>query len=126
MEDVALWARHQPLAFTSGRVTLRGMCARKMVNYKSHFLCLPCRHVAKYPKGTQPRCPSCREPMVDVGWDFKAPRRDADNQWRKLEVIATKRSLESLFESRCPDGWCGPGLMPRTLADAKRMAKKPH
>jgi hypothetical protein len=48
--------------------------------------------------------------MIDLGRDFKAPRRADKNQWRKVELLA-KNGIT--FES------CGPGYRPRTLAEAK-------
>jgi hypothetical protein len=51
--------------------------------------------------------------MIDLGRDFKAPRRADKNQWRKVELLA-KNGIT--FES-C--GCTGPGYRPRTLAEAK-------
>ncbi len=31
-------------------------------------------------------CPICREPLVDMGRDFKPPRKRDDREWRRIEV----------------------------------------
>jgi hypothetical protein len=91
------------------------MCRYMEHPYKTHWVCVPCRHVAKYDPHVEPRCPTCQEPLIDFGRDFKAPRKLATNQWRKLEILVAKNLL---FKS-C--GCTGPGRRPKTLADAKRV-----
>jgi len=102
------------------------MCRYLEHPVKSHWVCLDCRHVAKSTLVTQnqsetitgqPRCPSCRGDLIDFGPDFKAPSKTSDNQWRKLAIL---NELGLLFHS-C--GCDGPGLRPRTLADAKRFQR---
>lgn len=56
--------------------------------------------------------------MVDVGRDFKAPRRANTAQWRKIEMLV-EAGIE--FDS-C--GCSGPGYRPRTLSDAKTEMKQ--
>jgi hypothetical protein len=52
--------------------------------------------------------------MKNYGEDFKAPRKQADNQWKKLEILAQG---DNLFKS-CGCG--GPGYRPKTFSEAKR------
>jgi hypothetical protein len=51
--------------------------------------------------------------MLDLGKDFKAPRRQNLAQWRKVAMLA---AAWITFDS-C--GCRGPGSRPRTLAEAK-------
>lgn len=89
------------------------MCRYILHPVKTHFACLPCRYTAKHPPWTEPACPRCRTTMIDLGRDFKAPRRGNTLQWRK---IATLAAAGITFDS-C--GCTGPGPRPRTLADTK-------
>lgn len=48
------------------------------------------KQVVRY-SGTGPTtntsvCPLCREPMIDMGKDFKPPRRSDGREWRRIEV----------------------------------------
>lgn len=96
------------------------MCRYQWYPTKTHWVCLPCRNIAK--SMVQRTCPTCREPMVDFGHDFKAPRKEATNQWRKLQLMVD--TGRHLFGS-C--GCTGPGHTSgsvRTLADVKQEALK--
>jgi hypothetical protein len=94
------------------------MCRYSLHPVKTHFACLPCRHTAKFPCGVDPRCPRCETPMVDLGRDFKAPRRADTGQWAKVSRLV---EAGIGFDS-C--GCSGPGYRPRTLADAKSEMKQ--
>ena len=106
------------------------MCRYSDTNYRTHFVCMACRHAAKFPRRleTAPRCPSCQAPMLDLGRDFAAPRKNSNAQWRKLEILvaagvrsgAAERS--PLFDS-C--GCAGPGPRPRTLGEARHPIMGP-
>ena len=89
------------------------MCRYQESPYKTHWVCIKDRYVAK--AHVQRTCPFCRKKMPDFGRDFKAPRKLNINQWRKLEILADRGLL---FHS-C--GCAGPGRRPKTLADAKRL-----
>lgn len=97
------------------------MCRYAEYSYKTHFICIPCR---KHWKGGGDgmrmemhslHCPHCGANGIDMGKDFKAPRRDDERQWRKLALLV-ERGL--LFRS-C--GCDGPGPRPGTLSDAKSL-----
>lgn len=88
------------------------MCRYSEHEYKTHWVCITDRHVAK--SRNQRTCPFCQKLMADFGKDFKAPRKQSHNQWRKLELLVKSGML---FDS-C--GCNGPGRRPKTLADAKR------
>lgn len=93
------------------------MCRYAMHPTKTHYACLPCRHTAKFPRGTSARCPRCRAPMIDLGHDFKAPRRTNLAQWEKVRLLA---AAGITFHS-C--GCTGPGPRPLTLTDAKTLLR---
>jgi hypothetical protein len=95
------------------------MCRNAMFNQKSHWVCLPCRFSAKHSSPT--RCPLCRTDMVDLGPDFRPPRKGNSNQWRKVELLV---EAGVRFGSCCDHGYC-----PQTLAEAKAdvvMAGRPE
>ena len=89
------------------------MCRYSDHDYRTHFVCLVDRHAAKYPRGTAPRCPTCAQPLLDLGRDFQAPRRNAFRQWEKLRLLVARGER---FES-C--GCSGPGPRARTLGEAR-------
>jgi len=57
--------------------------------------------------------------MLDLGRDFAAPRKKADAQWRKLEILV---AAGLRFDS-C--GCAGPGARPRTLGEARHPIMGP-
>jgi hypothetical protein len=95
------------------------MCRYALHPAKTHFACLPCRYTGKLPQRLDepPRCPHCHSGMIDLGKDFKAPRRQNLAQWRKVTLLA---DAGITFDS-C--GCSGPGPRPRTLAEAKTQLR---
>jgi hypothetical protein len=93
------------------------MCRYSMHPSKTHFACLPCRFTAKhwgaYWREPNVHCPHCGGLMIDLGHDFKAPRRGNECQWRKVDMLV---AAGITFDS-C--GCNGPGPRPKTLSDAK-------
>lgn len=89
------------------------MCRYSDHNYRTHFACLACKHTAKFPRSAAPRCPTCRQMMVDLGHDFAAPRKEAADQWEKIRILV---SAGLRFDS-C--GCDGPGPRPHTLGEAR-------
>lgn len=93
------------------------MCRYSDNDYGTHMVCLPCRwhqkaaRVAPDPQ----RCPNCRRQLLPLGRDFKPPRRAAESQWRKVELLVASGVR---FDS-C--GCDGPGPRPATLASAKAL-----
>ncbi|MGY8770907.1 MAG: hypothetical protein ACKVH8_21050 [Pirellulales bacterium] len=81
------------------------MCRYAWHNYRDHFACFDCRKAFKYWqwedidenyfKAKQqlkhvPReivCPECKEPMIDMGLDFKAPRKKDIEQWDIIKAL---------------------------------------
>ncbi len=58
-------------------------------------------------------CEFCREPMVNMGPDFKPPRKTYDNQWKKVALlVASGQNMQTC-------GCQGPGFIPKTYAEAK-------
>ncbi len=53
------------------------------------FVCLDCRRTIKagHRLGAGPDCPQCGKPMRLAGDAFKAPRREALVQWRKIKML---------------------------------------
>lgn len=96
------------------------MC-RYAVPYKAHYACFRCRKTFKrrllgdysHPplknEEQNALCPQCREPMKDLGLDFKSPAQDDLKQWRKVEIMFEGGVT---FHS-C--GCCGPGARPGKL-----------
>jgi len=58
-------------------------------NVRGACICLPCRRVIKVPRWRwqDTRCPECRALMRWAGFGFRAPRREARDQWRKLQIL---------------------------------------
>ena len=56
-------------------------------------------------------CPQCRQPMHNMGFDFKAPRQSEVDQWHKVEILHAR----GYRYSSC--GCCGPGYRPETLKE---------
>jgi hypothetical protein len=53
-----------------------------------HRICASCRYTTKYVPGP---CPHCGQSLVNMGKNFKAPRKDNVVQWRKLELVIVLR-----------------------------------
>lgn len=87
------------------------MCRYIQHPVRTHWACIACRYTTK--ARIEGPCPQCRKVMVDLGRDFKAPRRDDTRQWQKIAVLF-ERGIR--FDS-C--GCSGPGPRPRTASDAR-------
>ena len=101
------------------------MCRYAFHRYKEPFACFTCRKSFKQPSRWelpeserpprgQPRvvlCPQCRQPMADMGKDFKAPSQSDAKQWEKVRALY---AAGFTFHS-C--GCCGPGYRPEELRD---------
>jgi len=98
------------------------MCRYADHNYKKHFTCFECRKMFKYYRGLGCRgvqkCPQCGKPMVDLGLDFKPPKQNNINQWRKVEILYT----HGITFHSC--GCHGPGHRPKNLADLPKAWRK--
>jgi hypothetical protein len=59
-----------------------------------------------------PLCPQCREPMANLGLDFRAPKKNDHRQWRKVAL---------LYRNGITFHGCGCGGVerPATLAEAR-------
>ena len=60
------------------------------------------------------RCPECNEPMIDMGLDFKPPKRSDDKAWRNL------RGMYRVGHAFHTCGCDGPGFIPSSTADYHR------
>ena len=101
------------------------MCRYAEHTYKEPFACFTCRKSfkqqsrwelpdAERPAPGEPRvvlCPQCRQPMADMGLDFKAPSQSEVKQWEKVRALY---AAGFAFHS-C--GCCGPGYRPEDLKD---------
>lgn len=96
--------------------------------YKAHWACFECckvfRRKAVYDadgpletsKLTPPAlCPQCKQPMFDMGLDFKAPPKTDAKQWAKIRILAD----HGFTYHSC--GCCGPGLRPEELAQVPKF-----
>jgi hypothetical protein len=122
MRDVDPQPEHANLVAAHYKaVAVRG---HEVLRYSKHYACFVCRRAFKHPEVCDrngpsrepPRsrpCPECGGPARSMGMNFKPPRREATNQWRKLELLASRGEL---FHSY--------GARPRTLADAKQQERE--
>jgi len=51
--------------------------------------CFDCRKSWKLPDASSAKCPQCGSRLHDMGRGFRAPRKDAKAQWRKVEALWT-------------------------------------
>lgn len=95
------------------------MCKYAFGNYRRTYICPVCRIGWKgdqtYGMGSL-HCGRCGRPGVDMGHDFKVPRRRSKNQWRKIDVMLRA----GVVWGTCGCSGKGPGPRPKTFADAKR------
>jgi hypothetical protein len=56
---------------------------------KRSYVCWVCRNVrraeARYDESFLVRCPDCSEPMTELGWRVRVPRRDDLGAWDRLK-----------------------------------------
>lgn len=90
------------------------MCRYAMSDYRTHFVCVPCRRSFKHESRSEQRCPDCRSLMVDAGRDLEVPRRGDVAGWRALAVVLNS----GLTFHGC--GCNGPGYRPRTPAAVRQ------
>jgi hypothetical protein len=113
------------------------MCRYAWHNYRDHFACFECRKAYKYwqwglTDETEfaqkqklqhvPReivCPDCKRPMVDMGLDFKAPRRSDLEAWEILRVL--HENGFAFHGCGCDAGGVVP---PRTLRELSEWLEK--
>ena len=77
------------------------------------YVCFDCR---KCFHGTRNRaCPDCGSQMVDVGWQFKAPRRTSKKKWAALRRLVVVGGLRF--------GQHGAGYVPITNYEIDRWLK---
>ncbi|GHF99768.1 hypothetical protein GCM10017783_09850 [Deinococcus piscis] len=85
-----------------------------------HYACFHCRKAFKQPLGSgECLCPQCRQPMTNMGTDFRAPPQRDAGQWRKVEALA--EAGVGFFPSH-PDGLPGEG--PATLAEVPAFLRR--
>jgi hypothetical protein len=104
------------------------MCRYGMYGpYKRHFACFRCRkgfkrlHESEWarPPAEGERvpapCPDCRQPMADLGLDFKPPPRRAVEHWAVVEFLFRR----GFAYHSCGCG--GPGYRPSRWADVSEF-----
>lgn len=57
--------------------------------YRRHYACFDCRKMFNL-HWAPSLCSVCKQPMYDMGWDFKAPRKDDKKQWEKVSILYRK------------------------------------
>ena len=100
------------------------MCRYAYHNYRDHFACFDCRKSFKYWQWEEVdknawrkefsrrrvpreiRCPDCDKPMVDMGLDFKAPRKEKSEEWDILRILSEARI--DFHNCGCGVGWVPP------------------
>lgn len=99
------------------------MCRYGIKDYNMPYACFDCRKSFKrprfvsYPHEGGIVCPDCKKPAVFMGHDFKPPKQQNRNQWRKVELLYE----HDYTYNSC--GCTGPGYRPHTLAQAKEFVK---
>jgi hypothetical protein len=85
------------------------------------FACVACRRCFRRTasRTLQRRCPSCTGQAIQMGRKFKAPRRDDDEQWRKVELLID----HGIFFDRGTDPAMSGRSYPRTLAEARTLVR---
>jgi predicted RNA-binding Zn-ribbon protein involved in translation (DUF1610 family) len=60
-----------------------------MTRYLNPFVCVSCRRCFRRSaaKTVERKCPTCGSIAVALGRKFKAPSREDDEQWRKVELL---------------------------------------
>lgn len=111
---------YRPASYGHVAVAMCRYARRGVHQYRTHYTCLPCRHTAKFEPAYEgaPVCPFCRNPMVNMGRDFKPPRKGNASQWEKIRRLAAT----GIFFDSC--GCTGPGPRPHTLSDAKTQLRQ--
>ena len=61
-----------------------------MYEVHGHRICAPCKYATKYVPGP---CPHCGQALVSMGKNFKAPRKDNEVQWRKLQLVVRQEEV---------------------------------
>lgn len=97
------------------------MCRYGYQQYSCHWACFSCRKSFKgfsawmgtNTHGIIRICPECGGPLYDLGQDFKTPRKESKNQWKKIKLLFEKGIT---FHS-C--GCNGPGYRPKTYSEVK-------
>lgn len=96
--------------------------------YSCRWACLNCRKAFKlysahefnwaHPN-REVKCPECGNAMVDVGRDYRVPKKGNKNKWKVLEALVDK----GFGFHTCG---CGGdlGFIPRTFAETKRTYTK--
>lgn len=87
-----------------------------------HYACFHYRKAFKqgFPaQGSTVPCPQCRQPMTNMGTDFKAPPHRNQEQWSKVERLA---SAGIRFFPTWPEGI--PGYRPATLSDVPAFLRR--
>ena len=82
--------------------------------YLMQFACFDCRKAFKQPAAFPKRipeerhiCPQCGAEMVEMGRNFRAPKRDDLEQWKKVEALVRAgfsfHSVNSYRTGRYPE-----------------------
>lgn len=87
-----------------------------------HYACFHCRKTFKqgFPRaGEATLCPQCRQPMTNMGTDFKAPAQREHRQWQKVQQLA--QAGVRFFPV---SGRGTPGERPATLAEVPAFLRR--
>ena len=108
----------------------------RYTNYNRHYACFSCRKMfnqmalRRTEKLDKVKCPQCKVEMHNMGKDFKPPRKENVQQWRKVELLARRgyrwqQTHDSVpVDDKLPEGWhryitVGGGPRAKTLREAK-------
>ncbi len=96
------------------------MCRYAFHVYRDHHVCFDCRKMFRPHKLEDYRspmqCPECRNPLHDMGRDFRPPKQANKKQWEKAKL---------LYSNGLTFHGCGCGSGPRvaTLRDARELVE---
>lgn len=99
--------------------------------YAMSFACFTCktahkRHYKKvpseYPKFIE--CPICKEHAINVGRNFKIPKKSDTNQWKKVKYLVENGFVFQHIYEEQEDGSLNKVEYPKTLNDAEAFVLK--
>ena len=114
---------------TGTRVIKQQATVIRRAEYAMSFVCLKCKTSNKRHFNVPPcdypetmTCPICKEESINLGRNFKAPRKNDLAQWKKIEYLIDHGFY---FQKVRPDRSSSDSIpYPRTLAEAKVFVVK--
>lgn len=99
----------------------RKMVGTSDLHRATTLVCFDCKYTAKA-EATElenRRCPTCREPLVDAGTNFKPPKRTNDHGWKGAKAHFLKRELQIAEKIRDPISHSMAGVLSKRVDGVK-------